>query len=94
MPRRLWCRLFGCLPHDQAPACERCGAGVYDPEFVEYGQTTLAPVRNWWADVRWWLARRFLCHRCTSCGKRLWPWSPRVHGDHCSEACFDNWIPF
>lgn len=94
MLKRFRCRLVGCCEHEQAPACFRCGTCIYDPDYVEYGRAWLSPVRNLLASLRYWVGRRVMVQRCCSCGKRLWPWSHRVHGDHCTEECFDKWIPF
>ena len=94
MLKRFRCRLFGCGYDEHGPFCPRCGEYIYDPDHIEYRLSWLAPLRDWLADVRWHLGRRFFVQRCASCRKRLWPWSPRVHGDHCTEKCFDTWIPF
>lgn len=66
---RLLCRLFACRLDHVCPFCVRCGAGVYDSDFVQ---------RTWIVDsvqaFRRAISRftaRVLGNKCVVCGKRF-----------------------
>jgi hypothetical protein len=91
---KILCRLLGCEPSNYAPCCERCGAGVYEPEFREWQDGWLTPpIRLYYAVKHWcW-------PRCLHCRTRLWPWrrvpaSWDAGGGFCSAACVEKWVPF
>lgn len=84
---RILCRSLGCK-HERDPGCTRCNAGIYDPDFCEYGW--LDPLLNAWWRFRRWL-RKLGPKRCDVCGKKY------RHGydeNTCSAECFDEWLPF
>lgn len=89
---RLRCHLFGCSYSDHFPGCERCGAGIYDAEFIGFDQSRFYRPRLFWR----WLRRPFrrIVPRCDQCSRRLWPWRRWWTRDFCSEACQSKWIPF
>lgn len=84
---RLRCHAVGCTASPEGPFCDRCGAGIYDPVYVEGGR--LDPLLRLWHRLRHWV-----WPRCTTCKKKLWPWHRRVSNEFCSMKCFDSWLPF
>jgi len=84
------CRVFGCVQHDDYPACGWCGAEIYSAEFV---QVPIAPVRAWRRAVAGVTraARWFRPARCAECGRLLWN---RRWWNCCSPECSNNFMPF
>ncbi len=84
--RRTVCRLRGCAVGN-VPACTRCTASLYDPEFlmpspiVQLCFAIAAQARTF---------RHKLVHRCVVCSGLVW-----FSGEECcSNACYKRWIPF
>jgi hypothetical protein len=84
--KRAVCTLLGCYL-DQHPCCERCGTDLYDA-FIERGW--LDPIfRSYWSMYR--ALRKLGPRKCGHCGKKFL----RGYNDEtCSEACFNDWLPF
>lgn len=83
---RAICFMVGCVGGD--PVCHRCDTDLYDPDFIQYGK--LQPLFRLYWRIR--QAIRGLAPRhCDVCGKKY----RRGYSTHtCSEACFENWLPF
>jgi hypothetical protein len=87
MMRRKRCNWFGCTLGEHEPCCERCGAWLYDPDFVPIG--SLEWIMDAWAWVRRLPSKAH--RRCDVCGGSMWfkPDEPC-----CSSECLDRWLPF
>jgi hypothetical protein len=98
---RIRCALFGCCLRD-IPACHRCGAALYDADFIQLGW--LEPLIHRIHRLRALLSADTL--RCTECRRLLtlprlwreWKRSSAFVGSSaikfCSDECHDNWFPF
>lgn len=87
MKMRARCRLLGCACARDYPGCERCGAGIYDADYVQIGALDFA-FRAYGRARRF--VERFTGRRCEVCRKRYWRGDPWV----CSDRCFSDWLPF
>lgn len=87
---RIRCELFGCRTKD-APACERCGAGIYDGNFILRGvlSSTIENASGILARVR----QCILPGRCEVCGRMVSRRGP-FHYLCDREECHEQWIPF
>jgi hypothetical protein len=86
---RIRCELFGCL-YDSYCGCVRCGAGLYEYEFLQEPCWALKPfydAKFWLSTHKWWLA-----HKCA--GEKCWQWMFFTHDHCCSEKCYSSWVPF
>lgn len=89
MSLRLRCKIMGCAAHRQYPACEYCGADLYE-DFIQIG----------WIDPLYRLRDWLYLHlphsvKCSHCGKRLrLTCLPQPEIDFCSEKCSEDWMPF
>ena len=85
---RLRCKIFGCQLEEYGPACGRCGAWLYNWEFVDRDMALLSP----WYNFIWWLRgnRDWFYHRCAVCKEPMF----FTKNECCSEECYDDWIPF
>jgi hypothetical protein len=83
---RIRCELWGCWC-DENCACPRCGAALYDADFVQIGKL------QWVRDVRSFLhgAYKFTNRHCDVCRRRIWF---TRNAPCCSRKCYDQWIPF
>lgn len=82
---RVRCVLFGCWC-DENSSCPKCGAPLYDSDFVQIGKL------DWIKRVNGWIKgiSYLICRRCEVCGKRM-----RFSRDYtCSPKCNDEWFPF
>ncbi len=85
---RIPCRLFACAC-DRYPACVRCGADLYDGDYIQRG----------WIDTIWdgWSKVKRLRNRlfpvCQECGKSLL-FKKRIDETFCSLECQTDWLPF
>lgn len=85
--KRLWCRLWGCWCHGDYPGCGRCGAAIYDADFVQAGK--LAWLQNAYGCL--WCQTYALFHsRCDVCHGHMW----LKKGSCCSPKCYEQWMPF
>lgn len=83
---RIHCYLFGCWC-DPNSACPKCGAALYDCEFIQVGKLDwVHSVRRLFAGIRCFVSRR-----CDVCGRKYWF---TRSGPCCSQKCYDQWIPF
>jgi hypothetical protein len=90
MKMRIRCILFGCWC-DENSACPKCGASLYDADFIQVGK--LDWIHSIRGRIRVVLA--FVTRRCDVCNKRLWfnrssEWGPYC----CCKECYESWIPF
>ena len=85
--KRLLCHLWGCWCSNEYPGCVRCGAALYDSDFVQIGHL------HWISNMRslWTEAVRCTAGRCDVCHKRMWF---KGHNPCCSEECQEQWYPF
>jgi hypothetical protein len=84
---RAKCYLLGCALGED-PGCFRCETHLYDAEFIQIGKLDLFFRAYWW--VRRCL-RSLAPRRCDVCGKKFM----RGYTTYtCSEACFNDWLPF
>lgn len=90
MNHSLLCKLIGCkTDHDYPDVCQRCGAHFYYD-----GHDSGVLRRMWWRirDEVTLGTARVIGRKCDVCGKRF---KPRSRFDPCcSEACYQEWIPF
>jgi hypothetical protein len=84
--RRIRCVLFGCWC-DENYACLKCGATLYDPDYVQIGKMDW--VSRLWAKIC--AVPHVVSKRCEVCGKLIWFPGGK---SFCSQACWDKWIPF
>lgn len=86
---RIRCKLFGCL-YDSYCGCVRCGAGLYEYEFLQEPCWILKPL----ADLKWWLSvnKWKILHKCQ--GEDCLHWLAFTDKNCCSEKCYETWIPF
>lgn len=85
--KRPKCVLLGCAT-DDLPCCARCGADLYDYEFLQSGW--LDPVFRLTSKVLR-LIRKLGPKKCRQCGKKY----RRGYDEYlCSSECFDNYLPF
>jgi hypothetical protein len=84
---RIACHLWGCWCSNEYPGCLRCGAALYDADFIQIGRM------DWLVRLRYFIGDVFACinRKCSVCGKRMW-----FKGDSscCSEKCESEWYPF
>jgi hypothetical protein len=88
---RIHCRLFGCEASDEGPFCGRCGAHIYDYDFLSTG--ALDPILGRWMRFRRWFWNTLLPPRCEVCNRVL----PKKNWDigRCDRPeCIESWIPF
>lgn len=81
---RVLCHICGCA-FDEG-VCRRCG-GEYYEDFIHDGlvERVTGPLFR---------IKRLVWPTCNQCGKRLL-FRERHHGGYfCSEACFQEWLPF
>jgi hypothetical protein len=81
---RLHCWLFGC--EEIQGGCVRCGAEIYDFDFVQYGG---------WNELVFQIkriVRPLFGRRCDVCGKRFWRHASKDYC--CSPKCYEGWVPF
>jgi len=85
--KRLLCHLWGCCCANEYPGCVRCGAALYDADFIQIGRL------NWLIVLRYFIIGLWsdVMRRCEVCGKRVWF---TRHSPCCSEKCFSKWYPF
>ena len=96
------CLLFGCFVTD-VPACDRCGADLCSPEFVQSAR--LEPLLHLASRLR--KAGSLRIFRCEECARILplrliwheWKRARRLGGGvtstkFCSKRCEDDWFPF
>jgi len=84
---RLGCRFSGCCLDEHVLACYRCGAALYEHEFLQAGWAT--PLTSLWARTVPRL-RFYLRHRCSECRNVMY-----LSGEYCcSKKCWDTWAPF
>jgi hypothetical protein len=82
---RIKCKLWGCWCHEEYPACGRCGAQLYDADFVQIAKLQrLMTVWEWVKGVRFY-------RQCAVCKKRIWFAGLKAC---CSQKCWDEWLPF
>lgn len=82
---RLICHIRGCDLHNDYHGCSRCGAPLYDVDFVQTGW--IEPLESAYYRLKHWLRIK----KCDVCGKRM-PW--RSTTPCCSTKCMDQWLPF
>jgi hypothetical protein len=84
--RRWLCGWFGCVLDEHGSCCDRCGAWLYESDFVQYGSLEWIFAPWWW----WRRSKAFVRHSCGECGKPIW------FSDEpcCSEECAEKWVPF
>lgn len=88
---RLRCHLLGCVC-DSDPGCHRCGAGLYDADFVQFGRLDFV-FRAYYRALRF--VRRFTGRRCDVCDRWYWPLRQGFPDEWtCSRECADEWLPF
>lgn len=83
---RIRCYLWGCWC-DENSACPKCGAALYDADFIQIGRL------DWMRSIRRYLGGVWLfCNRrCPVCNKGMrFTW----HGPCCSEKCAEDYLPF
>lgn len=85
--KRILCRISGCACGDYAPACDRCGAYLYDADFIQEG--AMQPLWNFIDRIR--AKRMALLRRCDVCGKKMLNAGTETC---CSKECYEKWIPF
>jgi hypothetical protein len=83
--RRIRCILFGCWCHRDYPGCGRCGAALYDADFIQIAKL------DWLIRLWWWLRKLRIIKPCAVCGKRIWFAGTKAC---CSEKCWNDWLPF
>lgn len=90
MNHSLLCKLIGCkLDHDCPDVCRRCGAHYYhDGHDSGVLRRLLCRIIDEIAIG----VDRVIGRKCSTCGKRF---KPKTSYDPCcSEACYQEWIPF
>ena len=85
--KRILCQMWGCCCSNEYPGCVRCGAALYDADFIQIGHL------DWLVRLRSSIVEglSYLNRKCAVCGKRMWF---KGQSSCCSEKCESEWYPF
>lgn len=85
-PLRIRCQILGCHWTPDA-ICGRCGEDYYGEFPIHRGiwERAVYPVRRF---------KQAVWPKCNQCGRLLLFRERHYGGDFCSEACFQEWLPF